>query len=239
MSEMLELRSVDGYIEGVRVLREVSIDLGRGETVAIVGRNGAGKTSTFRAVMGLLPRVEGSIRYQGEEITGLDTYERKRRGIGYAPEDRRLFSHLTARDNIQMSLWGVDDDHHIDVDEQFETILETFPKLKEFIDRDAGNLSGGEQQMTAIGRAMAADPELLLLDEPFEGLAPSIRKDLKAGIRRIQGRGVTVCVAESEINHVVDTADRIYGIERGEVVAEDDDPEHVLENEEMLRIIEG
>lgn len=234
---MLDLDGVDAAIEGVPVLRDVSLSVGEAETVAIIGRNGAGKTTTFRSIIGLLPVVAGTIRYRGEDLSRLGPHERKRRGIGFAPEDRRLIADLTTRENMQLSLWGGGED--LDAQQRFEVVLDLFPAMEDFLDREARYLSGGEQQMATLGRALIADPDLLLLDEPFEGLAPSIQTDLEAGIERIRGMGVSVFIAESQIANVTGVVDRLYAIERGEIIAETDRPESIYDDDSVINVISG
>lgn len=236
---LLRLDDVDASIEDVTVLRDINIDIKAGETVAIIGRNGAGKTSTFRSVMGLQDVGNGTVSFQGEDITNDETFERKRRGIGFAPEDRQLISKLTARENIEMALWGSDDEN-FDVDERLATVLEIFPDMETFFDRPAGKLSGGQQQMVAVSRALVSNPDLVLLDEPFEGLAPSIKKDLRESISLIRSElGASVFIAESQLNHVQNVVDRLYVVERGEILAETDNPATVSDDEELMQIIGG
>lgn len=237
---MLEMDDVNATIEDVTVLRGIDADVAEAESVAIVGRNGAGKTSTFRSVMGLRHVDQGTITFHGEDITNYETHERKRLGIGFAPEDRRLISKLTARENIEMALWGADDEVDIDIEQRFSMVLDVFPVMEEFLDRAAGKLSGGQQQMVAVARALIAQPDLVLLDEPFEGLAPSIKKDLRKSIDVIRNElGASVFIAESQLSHVQGVVDRIYVIERGEIIAETDDPKGIEEDEELMQIIGG
>ena len=237
---LLEIDDVEATIEDVTVLRGIDADVAEAETVAIVGRNGAGKTSTFRSIMGLRDLDRGRIMYRGEDITGLETHERKRLGIGFAPEDRQLISKLTARENIEMALWGSDDESEIDVDERLQTMVDIFPMMEEFFGREAGKLSGGQQQMVAVSRALVSRPDLVLLDEPFEGLAPSIKKDLRESIGVIRNEfGSSIFIAESQLSHVEGVADRLYVIERGEIIAETDDLDTVHEDEELMQIIGG
>lgn len=237
---LLELENVEAAIEGVTVLRNVNIEVDKAESVAIVGRNGAGKTSTFQTVMGILQLDQGTIRFQDEDITDRETFERKRLGIGFAPENRQLISKLTARENIEMALWGSDDESTIDIDERLSMVLNTFPIMEEFLDQPAGKLSGGQQQMVAVSRALVSQPDLVLLDEPFEGLAPSIKKDLRKSINLIrQNLGASVFVAESQLSHVRGVVDRLYVIERGEIVAKTDDPASIEQDEELMQIIGG
>lgn len=237
---LLEIDDVEATIEDVTVLRDIDAAVDDAETVAIVGRNGAGKTSTFRTVMGLRDLDQGTITFRGEDITTLDTYERKRLGIGFAPEDRQLISKLSARENIEMALWGSDDEADIDVEERLDTMVDIFPMMEQFMDRAAGKLSGGQQQMVAVSRALVSRPELVLLDEPFEGLAPSIKKDLRESINVIRNDlGSSIFIAESQLSHVEGVADRLYVIERGEIIAETDDLETVHQDEELMQIIGG
>ncbi|TSD08616.1 ABC transporter ATP-binding protein [Haloglomus irregulare] len=237
---LLTLENVRARIEGVPVLREVDLSVGTAESVAIVGRNGAGKTSTFRTVMGLRDLDQGTVTFSGENITDSSTPNRKRLGIGFAPEDRQLISKLTARENIEMSLWGSDDELEVDFDERLEMALEIFPMMSEFLDRAAGKLSGGQQQMVAVSRALVSKPDLVLLDEPFEGLAPSIKKDLRKSISIIRNElGASLFIAESQLSHVKGVVDRLYVIERGEIIAEIDDPATVESNDELMRMVSG
>jgi branched-chain amino acid transport system ATP-binding protein len=237
---MLELDDIEATIEGVTVLRDSNVDVGETESVAIVGRNGAGKTSTFRTVMGLRDLDHGTVTFRGEDITDYETYKRKRLGIGFAPEDRQLISKLTARENIEMSLWGSDDESDIDADERLSMVLDVFPAMEEFLDRAAGKLSGGQQQMVAVSRALVSQPELLLLDEPFEGLAPGIKKGLRESIETVRNDlGTSVFIAESQLSHVRGVVDRLYVIERGEIIAETDDPASIEEDEKLMEIVGG
>lgn len=237
---LLRLENVEASIEDVNVLRDIDVEVDDAESVAIVGRNGAGKTSTFRSVMGLRQLDNGTITFRGEDITDLDTHERKRLGIGFAPEDRQLISKLTARENIEMALWGSDDEADIDVDERLSTVLDIFPMMEEFLQRDAGKLSGGQQQMVAVSRALVSRPDLVLLDEPFEGLAPSIKKDLRRSIDVVRSEfGSSMFIAESQLSHVEGFADRLYVIERGEIIAATDDLDEIHQDEELMQIIRG
>ncbi|WP_254525675.1 ABC transporter ATP-binding protein [Natrinema caseinilyticum] len=235
---LLELEELDASIEDITVLREIDLAVAETEVVGIIGRNGAGKTSTFKSVMGLQHVQRGSVSFRGEDITSYPTHERKRLGIGFAPEDRRLISKLTARENIEMALWGSDDE--VDIDDRLSVVLDIFPAMEKFLDQPAGKLSGGQQQMVTVSRALVAEPELVLLDEPFEGLAPSIKRDLTESISVIRDElGIAVFVAESQINQVKDFVDRLYVIERGEIIAETDEAGEITEDEELMQIIGG
>jgi len=237
MPPQLEVDEIHAKLGGVPVLRGVSLSVDPGETVALIGRNGAGKTTTFRAIMGKVSITEGAIRVRGDDLEGTATNERSRIGLGFAPEDRRLFTDLTVADNIRIALWGK---HGKISDGEFESVRErvtsTFPQVEEFLDRPAGQLSGGQQKMAAIGRALAAEPNLLLLDEPFEGLAPSVREDLRRGIDRIEEMDVSILIADSNVHHATQAANRFYVIERGETITQIDSPDGVADDEEIQRI---
>ncbi|PSP76791.1 ABC transporter ATP-binding protein [Halobacteriales archaeon QS_3_64_16] len=236
---LLELAGLSASIEGVTVLRDIDLSVAESEIVGIVGRNGAGKTSTFRSVMGLQTIQGGSISFDGEDITERETHERKRLGIGFAPEDRRLISNLTARENIEMALWGTDDGT-TSVDDRLAVVLEVFPDMDAFLDQPAGKLSGGQQQMVTVSRALVADPNLVMLDEPFEGLAPSIKRDLSESMSTVrEDLGTSVLIAESQISQISDFVDRLYVIERGNIIAETDDPATVSDDEELMEVISG
>lgn len=237
--DVLELNDVTVEIDRATVLDDVSLRIQPGETVALVGRNGAGKTTTFMTVMGRTSVVNGSVHAFGEEITDLPSTERANRGIGFAPEDRRLFTTLTVEDNLRLATWGTDDVS----DEEFETrldrISEIFPEMDEFLGRPAGQLSGGQQKMVTVGRALASNPELVLIDEPFEGLAPSVREQFGKGIERIKELDISIVIAESNVRYAGRVADRAYVIERGEIVTEIDDGTTLMENQEVKHIFEG
>ncbi|MFB6069650.1 MAG: ABC transporter ATP-binding protein [Halanaeroarchaeum sp.] len=238
---LLELDDVYAELGNVPVLRGVSIDIEEGETVGLIGRNGAGKTTTFRTTMGMVPTASGEIRFKGEDITNEPSDARPGLGLSLAPEDRRLFETLTVRDNLRMAAWGsMGDDYS---ESRFDDIVDRsttiFPDIENFLDRPADQLSGGQQKMVAISRAVSADPELLLLDEPFEGLAPSIREKLVEGITRIKDLGVTIVLAESNVRYASKSADHFYVIERGVIEGEIPAGRDPVEDETVQRIFEG
>lgn len=240
-SDHLELTNVTVEIDKATVLNDVSIQVHPGETVALIGRNGAGKTTIFRTVMGQTTLRDGTIHVAGEDITDLPSRKRAKRGISLAPEDRRLFTTLSVEDNLGMAAWGAGEDSEIEFEERLDQILGVFPEMESFLDRPAGQLSGGQQKMVTVGRALAAKPEFVLIDEPFEGLAPSVRQQFREGIERIKELDISIVVAESNVRHAGEVADRAYVIERGEIVTEIDiTPDTPLEeNPEVRRIFEG
>lgn len=221
MAALLELDNVEVSIDTVSVLQGVSLSVDAGEAVAVIGRNGAGKTTTFRSIMGLVPVSAGRIQVNGEDITAAPPQSRPRYGIAFAPDDRRLFTDLTVDDNLRMAMWGSPKEStESQYNEILEDILGIFPEIEEFLDRPAGQLSGGQQKMVAVSRALAADPDLILLDEPFEGLAPSVRSRFSDGITDIQGLGVSILLAESNVRHAQTSANRFYVLDRGEIISE-------------------
>lgn len=219
---MLKLDNVYVTLGDVDVLRGISLEVSRGEIVMLAGRNGAGKTTTLKSVMSLVPIKRGRVLFDCEDVTGRGPEYVARRGVGYAPEDRRIFPDLTVLENIEVAIRDIRERYEI-----LRTIFEVFPELKGLLNRKGGNLSGGQQKMLAIARALAIKPKLLLLDEPFEGLAPIVVKRLYEGIRAIKGLGISVLLAESSIVHATHIADKVYVIERGEIIFEGSSAEAV------------
>jgi len=213
------LLAVDGLvvdIETSRILRGISLAVGAGELVCLVGRNGAGKTTTFRAVMGMIRPVAGTIRFDGSDVAGLATYRIAQLGVGYSPEESQVFGDLSVAENIELPTWtrpgGRDAKTRIDL------AYEIFPKLRQYAARGGNQLSGGERKMVSIARAVALDPRLLLLDEPFEGLSPAIIPSISDGIASIRRLGHGVLMAESNVHHIPEYADALYVLERGEII---------------------
>ena len=199
----------------VHAVQGVSIEVRRGEAVAILGANGAGKSSVMRALMGLSPASAGTVSFQGDRIDGLRSDLRVERGMGYAPEGRRVFGDLTVHENLQMGAYVVRD--RAQVSERIEVVYELFPILRERTRQIAATLSGGEQQMLAIGRAMVRQPDVLLLDEPSLGLAPVMVKVIYETLGRIRGQGMTLLLAEQSAHIALKIADRAYVLENGRV----------------------
>ena len=203
-------------IETSRILRGISLAVGSGELVCLVGRNGAGKTTTFRAVMGMIRPVSGAIRFDGSDVAGLATHRIAQLGVGYSPEESQVFGDLSVAENIELPTWtrpgGRDAKTRIDL------AYEIFPKLRQYATRGGNQLSGGERKMVSIARALALDPRLLLLDEPFEGLSPAIIPSISDGIASIRRLGHGVLMAESNVHHIPEYADALYVLERGEII---------------------
>ncbi len=213
---MLEVEKLHAWYGASHVLHGVSLTVGEGEVVALVGRNGAGKTTTIRSVMGLMPRTSGAIRFAGTELLPRRACERFRLGLAYVPEERRIVPGLTVRENLQLGLVAAP--ARIDERAAIDEIAETFPRLKERLDQEAITMSGGEQQMLAIARAMIAKPKMILLDEPSEGIMPVLVEEMGVLFRRLRDQGVTLLLVEQNVEWALRLADRAVIIDQGEVV---------------------
>ena len=213
---MLSIQNLAVDIQGSLILRGISLEVGAGELVCLVGRNGAGKTTTFRSIMGSLRPVSGTIGFRDRSLVNLPTYKIAQLGVGYSPEESQVFADLTVAENIELPTWTRKGGR--DARQRIDLAYETFPKLRQYVNRDGDQLSGGERKMVSIARALALDPQLLLLDEPFEGLSPTIIPSIAEGISSIRKLGHGVLMAESNVHHVPEFADRLYVLERGEII---------------------
>src|SRR5216684_8861633 len=212
---MLTLVDVDVFVQASHILRGVSLEVGAREVVCLVGRNGSGKTTTLRTIMGYLRPRAGRVELRGRPIHGRRTHEIARLGLGWAPEDSGIFPDLTVAENIEIATWTRPGGRP--AAERIELAYGVFPVLRSYRARKGPEMSGGERRMLSIARALALDPELLLLDEPFEGLAPAIIPVITDSIAAIaQKRGRAVLIAESNIHNVPEYTRRLYVIERGE-----------------------
>lgn len=214
MPEMLRLEDVRVAIQGAEVVRGVSFGVPQGGLVALVGRNGAGKTTTLRSVMGLVALRAGSIRVDGQDLAKLPAFARAKLGIGYVPEDRRLIGQLSVADNLLLPAGASGRKHAM---QRLAHVYRIMPEVPPLARRLAAQLSGGQQKMVALARALMSSTKLLLLDEPFEGLSPGLGDKLAATIREVQRTGVSVLLAESDLNRV-GFVERTYTIERGEIM---------------------
>lgn len=212
---VLATRDLHVHYDKVHAVQGVSIEVHRGEVVAILGANGAGKSSVMRALMGLAPASAGAVLLNGERIDALRSDQRVRRGMGYAPEGRRVFGDLTVHENLLMGAYVVDD--RAQAAARAEAVYGLFPRLRERTRQIAATLSGGEQQMLAIGRAMIRQPDILMLDEPSLGLAPVMVKVIYQTLRRIREQGMTLLLAEQSAHIALKVADRAYVLETGRV----------------------
>lgn len=213
---MLTLSGLKVDIAGSRILNGIDLAVAPGELVALLGRNGAGKTTTFRSIMGYRRPVAGSIRFKGQELVGRPTHEIAQAGIGFSPEESEVYADLTVAENIALPTWTRKSP--LSEAERVERSLTVFPKLRQYLGRGGAQLSGGERKMVSVARALALDPSLLLLDEPFEGLSPAIIPIISEGIASIRAMGEAVLMAESNVHHLPDYVDRLYVLERGEMI---------------------
>jgi branched-chain amino acid transport system ATP-binding protein len=207
---MLRVSGINTWYGDVHILRDLSLSVEAGEVLCMLGRNGAGKTTTLKAIMGLVPVRSGSIRLDRVELTGLQAYQVPKQGIAYVPQGRRLFADLTVAENLEIGLMtrgrGRD---------TLERALALFPVLRERMDQRSGTLSGGEQQMLAIARALCVEPKVLLLDEPTEGLMPAMIATIRDCVRSLRGHGVAIVLVEQRVDAVLPVADRVAFIENG------------------------
>ncbi len=213
---MLRVRDLRVDIQNSPVLRGISLEVGAGELVCIVGRNGAGKTTTFRSIMGFRAPVSGAIEFEGRSILGLRPYEIARMGVGFSPEESEVFGDLSVEENIALPTWTRRTDES--AAERIARAFHVFPKLERYRARGGQALSGGERKMVSIARALTLAPKLLLLDEPTEGLSPAIVPSIIEGVASIRASGHAVLVAESNVHHVPEFTDRLYVLERGEII---------------------
>lgn len=228
---LLEVSDIVTFYGQSLILDRVSLTVGEGEVVALLGRNGAGKTTTLRSIMGLTPPRTGSIKFMGMDITGKQPFQIANLGVGYAPDDRRIFPDLTAEENLLLA-----GRYALKNGDGWTTqkVYQLFPSLEPVRSSKGGRLSGGEQKMLALGRALMKNPELLLLDEPSEGLAPLVVKALTEAIVEIRKTGITIFVADQNIRFCRRIADRGYILEKG-VIRYQDDMDKIWQNEEVVK----
>ena len=233
---MLSVEALDVFIQSSHILRQVSLEVAEREVVCLVGRNGAGKTTILRAIMGYLRPEGGRIVFRGEEIQGRRTHEIAMKGLGFAPEDSGIFPDLTVAENIEIATWTRRGGRA--AAERIERAYEVFPVLRAYRHRKGPEMSGGERKMLSVARALALDPRMLLLDEPFEGLSPAIIPAVSEGIAEITKRGHSILLAESNIHHVPEFATRLYVIERGQIIFAGR-PDAVHADAATMRVIGG
>jgi branched-chain amino acid transport system ATP-binding protein len=213
---LLELDNIHSFYGHIQALRGISLTVDEGEVVTLIGSNGAGKTTTLRSIHGVLPPREGKILFDGEEIQGLPAHDMISRGISQSPEGRKIFSRMTVRENLEMGAYHRNDNPS--VREDMDRVFELFPRLQERVKQEAGTMSGGEQQMLAIGRAIMSRPKLLLLDEPSMGLAPVLVERIFQTIQEINEQGTTILLVEQNANVALEIATRGYVLESGSIV---------------------
>jgi branched-chain amino acid transport system ATP-binding protein len=213
---LLEIEDMHSYYGHIHALQGISLTVEEGEVVTLIGSNGAGKTTTLRSIHGILPPREGRIVFAGEEIQGTPAHELIGKGIAQSPEGRKIFFRMTVLENLEMGAYHRSD--HSEVRQDMDRVFELFPRLKERTKQEAGTMSGGEQQMLAIGRALMSRPRLLLLDEPSMGLAPVLVERIFETIREINAQGTTILLVEQNANVALEIATRGYVLETGKIV---------------------
>ena len=213
---MLTVEKLNAWYDRSHVVQGISFEVKAGEIVTLMGRNGAGKTSTLRAIMGLMAKREGSVRFDGAEILSLPAHTRYHRGLAYVPEERRIVPGLTVRENLRLGLIAGRDRHR--ERERIDDIAQTFPRLKERMDQDGTSLSGGEQQMLAIARALMARPRMILLDEPSEGIMPLLVHEMFDLFVRLKEQGTTILLVEQNVERALSISDRACILDQGAIV---------------------
>ena len=218
MAAMLEVDGLDAWYDRSHVVQGLRFEVKRGEIVTLMGRNGAGKTSTLKAIMGLLAQRGGRVRFDGEEILALPAHARYHRGLAYVPEERRIVPGLTVLENLRLGLIAGKERGR--EKERIDTIAKTFPRLAERMDQEGTSLSGGEQQMLAIARAMMSSPRMILLDEPSEGIMPLLVHEMFVLFERMKRDGTTILLVEQNVERALSISDRAYILDQGHVVHE-------------------
>ena len=227
---MLKVEQLNAWYDHSHVVQGLSFEVRRGEIVTLMGRNGAGKTSTLRTIMGLLAKCSGTVTFDGKDLLGLPPHERFHHGLAYVPEDRRIVSGLTVLENLQLGLLA--SPMRGEMDRMVDEIAQTFPRLKERLQQDGASLSGGEQQMLAIARAMMARPRMILLDEPSEGIMPLLVHEMFELFSRMKQQGTTILLVEQNVERALSISDRAYILDQGRIVHHGDAAE-LLANTEI------
>lgn len=212
---MLEISNLNVRFGSTEILRNIRLSVPQGAIVGLLGRNGAGKTTTLRTIMGLVKPEAGSLTFDGIDLTRVAAYGRTAMGFGYAPEDRRLIPDMTVEENLSLPAWAL---NWKDVKERLEGVYKLIPEVREFGPRRAMQLSGGQQKLVAVGRALVTGSRLLLLDEPFEGVAPALSKRMAEVIGTLRGAGLTVVLSGADLQHASSVLDTVYRIDRGQMV---------------------
>lgn len=213
---MLEVTNLNAWYGRSHILQGIGFTVGQGEAVCLIGRNGAGKTTTLRSIMGLVGKRTGSVMFKGQEIIASPTHKRLGMGLAYVPEDRRIVRGLSVLENLRLGL--VASPNRSREGEIIDRIAETFPRLRERLHQQGDTLSGGEQQMLSIARALAADPKLIMLDEPSEGIMPVLVDEMFELFARLKAQGLTILIVEQNVERALALADRAYIVDQGEIV---------------------
>ena len=215
-ASVLKVEKLNVSIAGAHILRDVTLELPAGSMTGLIGRNGAGKTTLMKTVMGILKRSSGAITFEGRELLDVPTHARARMGIGYMPEDRRLIPDLSVEENVVLPAWAT---ALPDTRARLEKVYRLIPEVKEFAPRKGSQLSGGQQKLAALARALMSGTRLLLLDEPFEGVAPVLAQRLAQVVRNLKDEGMAVILSESDLQHSERLVDRVVVIDRGVLAA--------------------
>lgn len=228
--DMLRVENLNAWYDRSHVLQGISLEVKKGEIVTLMGRNGAGKTTTLRSLMGLLPKKEGKAFIDGVSFLNLASHERYHLGLAYVPEDRRIVPGLTVKENLELGV--IAQKSRGDMGVMVDEIAETFPRLKERLQQDGASLSGGEQQMLAIARALIAKPKVILLDEPSEGIMPVLVDEMFELFAKLKDDGITILLVEQNVQQALKISDRAYILDQGEIVFEDT-AQNLLSNDEI------
>ena len=227
---MLRIENLNAWYDRSHVLQGISLEVNKGEIVTLMGRNGAGKTTTLRSLMGLLSKRQGKASIDGTSFLDLPAHERFHLGLAYVPEDRRIVPGLTVKENLELGV--IAQKNRGDMSALVDEIAETFPRLKERLQQDGTSMSGGEQQMLAIARAMIAKPKVILLDEPSEGIMPVLVEEMFALFAKLKQQGITILLVEQNVQQALKISDRAYILDQGKIVFQDT-AENLLNNDEI------
>jgi branched-chain amino acid transport system ATP-binding protein len=227
---MLRIENLNAWYDRSHVLQGISLDVNKGEIVTLMGRNGAGKTTTLRSLMGLLSKRQGKASIDGTSFLDLPAHDRFHLGLAYVPEDRRIVPGLTVKENLELGV--IAQKNRGDMSALVDEIAQTFPRLKERLDQDGTSMSGGEQQMLAIARAMIAKPKVILLDEPSEGIMPVLVEEMFELFAKLKQEGLTILLVEQNVQQALKISDRAYILDQGEIVFHDT-AQNLLNNDEI------
>ena len=227
---MLRVENLNAWYDRSHVLQGISLEVNKGEIVTLMGRNGAGKTTTLRSLMGLLSKRQGKATIDGTSFLDLQAHERFHLGLAYVPEDRRIVPGLTVKENLELGI--IDKKNSGDMNAMVDEIAEIFPRLKERLHQDGTSMSGGEQQMLAIARAMIAKPKVILLDEPSEGIMPVLVDEMFELFQKLKEQGLTILLVEQNVQQALKISDRAYILDQGEIVFHDT-AQNLLNNDEI------